>query len=69
VYRALIASAKTPAQDKAHALYRAVMCYAPGGINSCGGEEAAPPQRKAWFLQLKKNYPNSPWAKKLQYYW
>jgi hypothetical protein len=69
VYRALIASAKTPAQDKAYALYRAVMCYAPGGINSCGGEEAEPPQRKAWFLQLKKSYPNSPWAKKLQYYW
>lgn len=69
VYRTLIANAKTPAQDRAYALYRAVMCYAPGGINSCGGEEAEQSQRKAWFTQLKKNYPNSPWAKKLQYYW
>jgi hypothetical protein len=69
VYRGLIAGAKTPANDKAYALYRAVMCYAPSGNNSCGGQEAAPAQRKAWFLQLKKNYPNSPWAKALQYYW
>jgi hypothetical protein len=69
VYRALIASAKTPAGDKAYALYRAVMCYAPSGGNSCGGREAEPPQRKAWFLQLKKNYPGSHWAKQLRYYW
>ncbi|HVY98918.1 MAG TPA: hypothetical protein VHA35_05415 [Dongiaceae bacterium] len=69
VYRALIVSAKTPQNDRAYALYRAVMCYAPSGNNSCGGKEADPPQRKAWFMQLKKNYPNTPWAKALQYYW
>jgi hypothetical protein len=69
VYQSLIASAKTPADDKAYALYRAVMCYAPGGTTSCGGKDVPPSQRKAWFMQLKKNYPNSHFAKALQYYW
>jgi len=67
-YQGLIASAKTPQADKAYALYRAVMCYAPSGNNSCGGKDVDPSQRKAWFLQLKKNYPNSLWAKELQYF-
>ena len=26
-------------------------------------------QRKAWFDQLKRDYPASAWAKKLRYYW
>jgi hypothetical protein len=69
VYRALIASGKTPAEDKAYALYRAVRCYAPSQINSCGGEDVDQSQRKAWFQQLKKRYPNSRWAKELQNYW
>jgi hypothetical protein len=69
VYEGLIAGATTPPADKAYALYRAVMCYAPSGNNSCGGKEVDQPQRKAWFMQLKKNYPNSRWAKELQYYW
>src|SRR5262249_31758319 len=69
VYRALIAGATPPADDKAYALFRAVNCYAPSGINSCGGEDAPVSQRKAWFQQLKRNYPNSVWAKQLQYYW
>jgi TolA-binding protein len=69
VYRTLIAGAKTPAPDKAYALYRAVMCYGPSGDNSCGGEDVPQSQRKAWFLQLKKDYPKSRWAKELQYYW
>jgi TolA-binding protein len=68
-YKALIASSKTPAEDKAYALYRAVRCYAPAQINSCGGEDVEPSQRKAWFQQLKKRYPNSKWAKELQGYW
>ncbi len=68
-YKALIASSKTPAEDKAYALYRAVRCYAPAQINSCGGEEVEPSQRKAWFQQLKKRYPNSKWAKQLEGYW
>ncbi|HVO04454.1 MAG TPA: hypothetical protein VMT54_19815 [Candidatus Cybelea sp.] len=69
VYKALIASAKTPAADKAYALFRAVNCYAPSGNNSCGGDEVPLAQRKAWFNQLKRSYPNSVWAKQLQYYW
>jgi hypothetical protein len=69
VYRALIDDAKTPAEDKAYALYRAVRCYAPAQINSCGGGDVPPEQRKAWFTQLKKRYPNSRWAKELQNYW
>nr|ACF98031.1 hypothetical protein [uncultured bacterium 878] len=69
VYRALIAGAKTPSDDKAYALYRAVRCYAPAQINSCGGEDVPQSQRKAWFQQLKKRYPNSRWAKELQGYW
>ncbi len=69
VYQGLIASAKTPADDKAYALYRAVMCYSPSGSNSCGGKDVPTSQRKAWFMQLKKNYPNTSWAKALQYYW
>jgi len=69
VYQALIAGAKTPAADKAYALYRAINCYAPSGNNSCGGEDVPVAQRKAWFNQLKHNYPSSIWAKRLQYYW
>jgi hypothetical protein len=69
VYRTLLASAKTPAADKAYALYRAVNCYAPSGNNSCGGKDVEGDQRKAWFLQLKRDYPHSPWAKALEFYW
>jgi TolA-binding protein len=69
VYKSLIAGAKTPPEDKAYALYRAVRCYAPAQINSCGGEDVPQAQRKAWFQQLKKRYPNSRWAKELQNYW
>jgi TolA-binding protein len=69
VYKSLIASSKTPAEDKAYALYRAVRCYAPAQINSCGGEDVPQEQRKAWFQQLKKRYPSSKWAKELTGYW
>jgi hypothetical protein len=69
VYRALIDNPKTPAEDKAYALYRAVRCYAPAQSNSCGGGDVEQPQRKAWYVQLKKQYPNSRWAKELQSYW
>jgi hypothetical protein len=69
VYRSLIDSAKTAPEDKAYALFRAVRCYAPAQINSCGGQDVPQAQRKAWFQQLKKRYPNSRWAKELQGYW
>ena len=68
-YRAVIADGAAPAADRAYALYRAVNCYGPSGINRCGGAEAAPAQRKAWFTQLKHDHPVSPWAQALHYWW
>ena len=69
VYRELLASPATPPVDKAYALYRSIRCYAPGGYNSCGGAETPKPQRKAWFLRLKRDYPRSRWSQELEYYW
>jgi hypothetical protein len=45
------------------------MCYAPSGYNDCGGEDVDKAVRKAWFQQLKRDYPGSVWAKSLKYYW
>ncbi|MFC0588305.1 hypothetical protein ACFFF7_02655 [Novosphingobium aquiterrae] len=67
-YTKVIASPAARADDKAYALYRAVMCYAPSGVSECGAE-APKAQRKAWYDQLKREYPASAWAKKLRYYW
>jgi hypothetical protein len=69
VYKSLIADPKVVAEHKAYALYRAVYCYAPGRSNSCGGKDVAVGQRKAWHDQLKRDYPQSQWAKKLRYFW
>jgi hypothetical protein len=69
IYKGVIADPAAAANSKAYALYRAVYCYAPSGYNSCGGVEVPQTQRRAWFNQLKKNYPTSPWATKLKYYW
>ncbi|MGB7656696.1 MAG: hypothetical protein WBL74_14575 [Novosphingobium sp.] len=69
IYAAIISDPKVTGPDEAYALYRAVMCYAPGGNNTCGGKDAAKSQRKAWYDQLKRDYPSSPWAKKLRYFW
>ncbi|KEQ52422.1 hypothetical protein [Sphingobium chlorophenolicum] len=79
IYTRIIADRNAAAEDRAYALYRAVMCYAPSGYNSCGGpyrnyeemEAAQAPQaeRKAWFTELKQRYPDSRWAKALRYYW
>lgn len=69
VYQRIIADAGAPAEDKAYALFRAVNCYAPSGFNDCGGDDVSIARRKAWFNQLKSDYPASTWAKKLQYYW
>jgi hypothetical protein len=68
-YKAIIATPTADANSKAYALFRAVNCYAPSGYNSCGGTNVDKNQRKAWFNQLKKSYPASPWATKLKYYW
>jgi hypothetical protein len=68
-YADIIADPAAAAADKAYALYRSVMCYAPSGINDCGGAEVAQSQRRAWYNQLKRTYPQSPWAQKLKAYW
>ncbi len=69
IYKGVIADPAAPASSKAYALYRAVYCYGPSGYNSCGGTEVPKEQRRAWYNQLKKTYPASPWAVKLKYYW
>lgn len=79
IYAAIIADKAAPADIRAYALYRAVRCYAPSGNNSCAGpfrstaeyEAAQVPQatRKGWYDELKKRYPQSPWAKALRFYW
>ncbi|MFM5953109.1 MAG: hypothetical protein ACKOPE_02240 [Novosphingobium sp.] len=68
-YTSIIADPGAGANDKAYALYRAVMCYAPSGNNDCGGADVGKGQRKVWYDRLKRDYPQSPWAKKLRYYW
>lgn len=68
-YQQVITSPTAEVEDKSFALYRAIMCYAPSGSNECGGEEVDKSQRKAWYTQLKTQYPGSPWAQKLKYYW
>lgn len=69
VYGEIMDDPRLPADDRAYALYRAVRCYAPAGINSCGGADVGLPQRRAWFERLKREFPASPWAKKLRNYW
>ncbi len=68
-YAEIVADPKTAPSDRAYALYRAVMCYAPSGNNDCGGAGYPESQRRAWFQQLKRDYPKSPWAQKLKAYW
>ena len=70
IYRSIIESKVAAADDKAFALNRAVRCFAPSGSSSCGGNDDIPvAQRKAWFTQLKRDYPQSAWAQDLRYYW
>jgi len=69
IYKSLIASSKTPAEDKAYALFRAVRCYAPVGSNDCGGVEVSLAVRRGWFNRLHAQYPQSRWARELKYYW
>ena len=69
IYRGVMADPKAGPSDKAYALFRAVRCYAPAGINGCGGADAPLGERKAWFQRLKRDYPQSRWARELKYYW
>ena len=69
VYQDIMQSGTASAELKAYVLYRAVNCYAPSGINDCGGKDVDKDTRKAWFQRLKQDYPTSSWAKSLSYYW
>ena len=79
IYAAILADPRVRGDERAYALYRSVMCYAPGGYNECAGPfdtatamnaaSVPKPQRQAWYLELKKRYPASPWAKALHYFW
>lgn len=53
----------------AYALYRAIQCYAPSGINDCQDKDVAQVTRKKWFDQIKREYPDTTWAKSLKFYW
>lgn len=68
-YTDIMADTKASADDRAYSLYRAVNCFAPSGSNDCGTGDVPQSQRKSWFQQLKRDYPNSKWAKELKYYW
>ena len=68
-YDLVIADPRAAPADKAYALYRAIRCYAPSGINDCGGADVPLAQRRAWFDRLKHDYPASAWAKALRFYW
>jgi hypothetical protein len=68
-YKAIIANPAAGEENHAYALHRAVRCYAPAGYNGCDDSEQPLSVRKAWFQQLKREFPNSPWSKKLAVYW
>lgn len=68
-YKQIIVDPQANSENRAYALYRAVWCYGPAGVNSCGGIGVDEQQRALWFRQLKRHYPSSIWAQKLKYYW
>lgn len=68
VYKNIIKSG-SKGDLQAYALYRAIMCYAPSGANDCGGKDVGSNVRKQWYDQIKRDYPNTSWAKSLKYYW
>ena len=68
-YRKVIGNSHAEAEARAYALYRAVQCYAPSGINECGKQDIPKSTRQLWFQMLHKQYPDSRWAKSLKYYW
>ena len=69
VYKSIIADRTATPEEKAFALNRAIRCYAPSQYNHCGGTDVERSQRRAWFMRLKTDYPKSPWATSLNYYW
>ena len=69
VYKSIINDPKAAADVRAYALYRAVNCWAPAGINGCDSTDAPKSQRKQWYEQLKSQYRDTNWASSLKYYW
>jgi hypothetical protein len=78
-FYAAILSDKAPARKSAPMRFTAASCAmppaaamaaAPSRTNEAYNQAQAPKsQRKAWYDELKGKYPDSPWAKKLRYYW
>lgn len=54
---------------QAYALFRAIQCYAPSGNNDCNDPDVPKSTRKQWYDQIKRDYPETSWAKSLKYYW
>ena len=69
IYQRLIADPKVTGNDKAYALHRAIRCFETSGYNHCGDQDIPVAQRKSWFQQLKRDYPDNPIATSLKYYW
>jgi hypothetical protein len=68
-YMDIMKDRKASRNDRAYALFRAVNCYAPVGVNDCGGEAVSKAQRRKWFVDLKSNYADTDWANTLDVYW
>lgn len=69
LYAGVLSDRTAAPEDTAYALFRSVRCYAPSGINECGGKDVPKAQRQAWFQRLKREFPNNRWARDLPYYW
>ncbi len=64
-----IISRKQKSELTAYALYRSIQCHASSGLNDCQDNDVPKSTRKQWFDQLKRDYPETSWAKSLKYYW
>ena len=69
VYQRLLGDRTVRGNDRAMALNRAVRCFERSGYNHCGDQEIPEAQRKSWFQQLKREFPNNRIATSLNYYW
>lgn len=68
-YKIVMNDPKASRDLRAYALFRAVKCYQPVGNNACGGTDEPLAVRKSWYKTLKRDYPESSWAKSLKYFW
>ena len=68
-YRQLLADPRTGPNERPYVLFRAIRCYASSGQNHCTGPGVPIETRKEWFHTLKTQFPGSPWAAQLKYYW